>query len=1200
MRRILFALIILLDIFAVAEWLSPMAGLTQGSVSSLVYAQPASSGSKKDADPDRRERRVYVINTPEDFDRLLLDMGDPSPEVRDDARRALNEMEDVAVPALIQLGLWNQNDVLRKNAIAALVKIGPPAIDPLIKALKGKEPRVRAGAAQALGVLSEKKAIAPLVEALADRETIVRQEAFNSLNAIGPPATNALVKALIHPSPSVRRNVSVILRRIGRPTVQPLTQATSHANPGMRAAATRLLGQIGDPVAIPFLVKALRDPQEAVQELAVEAIVSFGQKAINPLVTVLKADEPAFHDRVFSALTGIGKPVIPALSTLIQDSKVDYNVRAKAGGILRRLGWEPKSGPEQAWLHIVMGEWDKVPIATPSIPPLMTTMANALEPVRKAASKTMVSFGARAVTPLATEILRQKSPFFHQGAATALGDIRIRDFLAVEALTGLLRDSDSPPVQFAVVKALGKIGNYIAIEPLLKVAEDKERPMRIRMMAVDALGRLGDPRVTGRIVSILRRTKALPFQKVIIPTLGRLGDPAAAPPLIDRLADENADLRRLASQALVKLRPVPIALLIDALADPRPLVQKGASALLTKIGEPAVDQLIATLKKPDTLPGIKANAEFLLIKVMEALAGDANVMIKALDAPSDRVRLLAIQSLSDIKTIKSVPRLLDIAEQEWRYPKHLRDAAKAALSNVKSTVSPAEWDAVVEENRFARFAFLAPVGPLLLGLFSAFSGYWLTMSLIGVLLSFLLRRGPGRPRFFAHLGEQIIHKKDTPVLRAHVQKMLRAGFSTWQAALLPWFLLTSGISAFLVWAKIIYSIAATFAVLGGLLAVGLWMQSPYGVERVSQVLDQRKRLSRFLFFPLVYLALLLFPATGDVLGQEESETQNESAPVEVNTAPIPTQEEDMTPLARLLSSFSRTERIDLLQKLGEQAARFPPTDPQEVLNIIFKEAESHLGDKANTRSFLATLAPMAMQLSETVEEITETLAKMRALVGGSNSLVKLEQFFNEVLAAVDSKVLKGAFPIILELLQAGFFPNTELIEEAKRANDRPLLYYSWRETVTTKINKGQFNISDSMHIAIHYTAFRQLAEKSQIMTLLEYRPLYNDYKRVVERWKKGSQKNAEHGRRLREIADQFGKFIANINERDWILVNPWLTRRLQEAFGKEDHPANQLFIINKTGVWITPAFDSIGDKIPRNLPQKVTSEEMTPETASAG
>jgi HEAT repeat protein len=1193
MRRILFALFILLDAFAVAGWLSPMASLMPGLAPAVAHAQPSSSDSKQD-----RERRIYVINTPEDFDRLLLDLGDTSPGVRDDARRALNEMGEVAVPALIQLGLWNPDDLLRKNAVAALVKVGPSAIDPLIKALKGKEPRVRAGAAQALGVLSEKKAIAPLIEVLADRETIVRQEAFTSLIAIGSPATNGLIKALVHPSPSVRRNASVILRRIGRPTVQPLTQATSHANPGMRAAATRLLGQIGDPMAIPFLVKALRDPQEAVQELAVEAIVPFGQKAIDPLVAVLRENEPVFHGRAFSALTGIGKPVVPAFSALIADSKVDYNVRARAGKILRQLGWEPKDGAQRAWSHIVTGEWGKIPLVSQSIPPLMTTMADPLEPVRKAAAKAMVSFGARAVTPLATEILRQKSPLFHQGAATALENIRIRDFLAVEALTGLLRDSNSLPVQFAVVRALGKIGNYIAIEPLLKVAEDKERPLRIRMMAVDALGRLGDPRVTGRIVSILRRTKALPFQKVIIQTLGRLGDPAAAPPLIDRLADENADLRKLASLALVKLRPVPIALLIDALADPRPLVQKGASALLTKIGEPAVDQLIATLKKPDALPGIKANAEFLLIKVMEALSGDPNVMIKALDAPSDRVRLLAIQSLSDIKTIKSVPRLLDIAEQEWRYPKHLRDAAKAALSNVKDTVSPLEWDAVVEENWFARFAFLAPVGPLMLGLFSAFSGYWLTMSLVGVLLSFLLLRGPGRPLFFAHLWEQVVRKKDTPVSRAHVQKRLRAGLSSWQTALLPWLLLTSGISAALVWAKIIYSIAATFAVLGGLLAIGLWMQSPHGVERVSQLLDQRRRVSRFLFFPLIYLALLLFPATGDVLGQEEGEVQNESVQGEADAAPPPTEDEEMTPLARLLASFSRTERIDLLQKLGEQAARFPPTDPQEVLNIIFKEAESHLGDKANTRSFLTTLAPMAMQLSETVEEISETLTKMRALVGGSNSLVKLEQFFNEVLAAVDSKVLKGAFPIILELLQAGFFPNTELIEEAKTSTDRPLLYYSWRETVTTKINKGQFNISDSMHIAIHYTAFRQLTEKSQIMTLLEYRPLYTDYKRVVERWKKGSQKNAEQGRRLREIADQFIKFIANINERDWILVNPWLTRRLQEAFGKEDHPANQLFIINKTGVWITPAFDSVGDKIPTDLP-KAPSQEMTPETASA-
>jgi hypothetical protein len=137
--------------------------------------------------------------------------------------------------------------------------------------------------------------------------------------------------------------------------------------------------------------------------------------------------------------------------------------------------------------------------------------------------------------------------------------------------------------------------------------------------------------------------------------------------------------------------------------------------------------------------------------------------------------------------------------------------------------------------------------------------------------------------------------------------------------------------------------------------------------------------------------------------------------------------------------------------------------------------------------------------------------------------------------------------------------------------------------VNEKMHKDQFNISDTTHIALHYTSFRQLVNKSRMMALLGYRPDYTDYIRVVERWKKGSQKNAEQVKRLHEIADQFKKFIINMGGKDWQLAGPWLTHRIEETFGDEGHPGNQLFVINKTGVWIAPPFMEMDQSIPEEL-----------------
>ncbi|MGE0492789.1 MAG: peptidylprolyl isomerase [Vulcanimicrobiota bacterium] len=59
-----------------------------------------------------------------------------------------------------------------------------------------------------------------------------------------------------------------------RPPGPPLTTYLDHADPAVRARATVALGRLQNPKAIPLLVKALRDPEPAVQE---EAAFALGQ-----------------------------------------------------------------------------------------------------------------------------------------------------------------------------------------------------------------------------------------------------------------------------------------------------------------------------------------------------------------------------------------------------------------------------------------------------------------------------------------------------------------------------------------------------------------------------------------------------------------------------------------------------------------------------------------------------------------------------------------------------------------------------------------------------------------------------------------------------------------------------------------------------------------------------------------------------------
>ncbi|MDH5704130.1 MAG: HEAT repeat domain-containing protein, partial [Aigarchaeota archaeon] len=64
--------------------------------------------------------------------------------------------------------LKDKNTNLREAAAGTLVKIGTPAVKPLIAALKYKNQNVRAAAAEALGEIGDPRAVEPLTRLLSD------------------------------------------------------------------------------------------------------------------------------------------------------------------------------------------------------------------------------------------------------------------------------------------------------------------------------------------------------------------------------------------------------------------------------------------------------------------------------------------------------------------------------------------------------------------------------------------------------------------------------------------------------------------------------------------------------------------------------------------------------------------------------------------------------------------------------------------------------------------------------------------------------------------------------------------------------------------------------------------------------------------------------------------------------------------------
>ena len=97
-----------------------------------------------------------------------------------------NELKDLDSAGLtdmrsMQVQSWYQSST---KILDALVKIGPPAVEPLIGLLKDENVFLRSFAAKSLGELGDKRAVQPLIEMLKDEDEEVRQSATRALDKL--------------------------------------------------------------------------------------------------------------------------------------------------------------------------------------------------------------------------------------------------------------------------------------------------------------------------------------------------------------------------------------------------------------------------------------------------------------------------------------------------------------------------------------------------------------------------------------------------------------------------------------------------------------------------------------------------------------------------------------------------------------------------------------------------------------------------------------------------------------------------------------------------------------------------------------------------------------------------------------------------------------------------------------------------------
>jgi HEAT repeat protein len=275
---------------------------------------------------------------------LIETLRDEDTHVRASAAVALGEIGDArAVEPLIKaLGDEDAEWYVRRNAAIALGEIGDArAVEPLIKALGDDEWDVRRHVAKALKKLKWKPdtdglraahlvakmdwngcvkvgepAVEPLIKALGDKSQGVRLDAQKALGKIGKPAVEPLIKVLEEGN----KAAAWVLGKIGdKRAVEPLIKVLKDEEKSVRSSAARALGMIGDGRAVGALIGVLSEERRTVREDAmralnecIKALVKTAEKNIEGkekenILKFLKSKDPAMVLMGASMLKGILK-----------------------------------------------------------------------------------------------------------------------------------------------------------------------------------------------------------------------------------------------------------------------------------------------------------------------------------------------------------------------------------------------------------------------------------------------------------------------------------------------------------------------------------------------------------------------------------------------------------------------------------------------------------------------------------------------------------------------------------------------------------------------------------------------------------------------------------------------------------------------------------------------------------------------------
>jgi HEAT repeat protein len=388
----------------------------------------------------------------------------PDKGASDLAADALAGIGAAAIPVLA-VAADDDSEVVRPRALAALLKIGAPAVPAIVDLLGAKHDEVRRLVATRLGSIQvrDKMIVIGLGYATKDKDYLVRLNALHSLRGMGTGAKLAepyVTALLTDVDLELRKEAFQTLQALGVDARPGLKKALSNSDPAVRISTAGLMVSLNIEVdlAEPVLLDGLKEKDESLKVQSAYALAQRGLQvdAVLPIfIAGLKHENAGIRRQSAEALVRYGpkaRKAAPDLLTALDDA--DNSVRAQVLEALRQVGEEPRT-LLPAMIKILRRKNDPLHDAAAQVvmqagPEAVGEIVTALKqedaaPVRQACLQTLATIGppAKDAVPELIKALSDPAARNRLNAARALGNIGPDAKDAVDALTQAEKDSDA-------------------------------------------------------------------------------------------------------------------------------------------------------------------------------------------------------------------------------------------------------------------------------------------------------------------------------------------------------------------------------------------------------------------------------------------------------------------------------------------------------------------------------------------------------------------------------------------------------------------------------------------------------------------------------------------------------------------------------------------------------------------------------------